>query len=480
MTKILMVATEGLPFIKTGGLADVIGSLPKELLAKGHDVRIVLPLYKKIAAKWHDKFTFEKTYYVNINYEETQVNLYSYVYEELTYYFIEHQGYFEREALYGYEDDGERFAYFQKAVLEMLNQLDFFPEIMHCHDWHTGMIACMCKENFNHDWRYRGIKHVYTIHNLAFQGNFGPAMLDSCLGLGSYVFDNGNVRFDGGISFMKTAIVYSDKITTVSPNYAEEIKTTQYGERLESVLRFREADLCGVVNGIDEEMWNPAKDPLIAKNYNARTFRSGKKANKVALQEKLGLDVDENVMMLGLVSRLTWQKGIYLIIEQLFNIINQPIQLVVLGSGEAGLEEKLREAEANNKGKVAFYCGYNEALAHEIYAASDLFLMPSLFEPCGLSQMISMRYGSLPLVRETGGLKDTVPAYNPATGEGVGFSFTNYNSNDMMHVLWEAIDLYYNDKNTWKTIVRAAMAKDVSWRTSAELYIGIYNELTGE
>lgn len=480
MERILMVATEGLPFIKSGGLADVIGSLPNELVKKGHEVRVVLPLYKKIAINWHHKFTYEKSYSVNVRYEEKQVNLFSYQYNGVTYYFIEHQGYFEREGLYGYEDDGERFAYFQKAVLEMLNQLDYFPDIMHCHDWHTGMIACMCKENFNHDWRYRNIKHVYTIHNLAFQGNFGPQMLDSCLGLGNYVYDNGNVRFDGGISFMKTGIVYSDKITTVSPSYAEEIKTTQYGERLESVLRFREADLCGVVNGIDTEMWNPNTDTLITKNYNLRNLKSGKAANKKALQEKLGLEVNEDVMVLGLVSRLTWQKGIYLIIEQLFNICNQPVQLVVLGSGEAGLEDKLREAEAANKGKIAFYCGYNESLAHEIYAGSDLFLMPSLFEPCGISQLISMRYGTLPLVRETGGLKDTVTPYNQFTGEGTGFSFANYNSNDMMHVLWEAINLYYNDKEAWKNIVKNAMKKDVSWEQSADRYIEIYHELCGE
>ena len=480
MERILMVATEGLPFIKSGGLADVIGSLPNELVKKGHEVRVVLPLYKKIAINWHDKFTYEKTYTVNVNYEEKQVNLFSYEYNGVTYYFVEHQGYFERQGLYGYEDDGERFAYFQKAVLEMLNQLDYFPDIMHCHDWHTGMIACMCKENFNHDARYRAIKHVYTIHNLAFQGNFGPQMLDSCLGLGNYVFDNGNVRFDGGISFMKTGIVYSDKITTVSPSYAEEIKTAQYGERLESVLRHRSADLCGVVNGIDTDMWNPNTDELIAKTYNLRNLKSGKAANKTALQEKLGLEVNEDVMLLGLVSRLTWQKGIYLIIEQLFNICNQPVQLVVLGSGEAGLEEKLAEAAAANPGKIAFYRGYNEALSHEIYAGSDLFLMPSLFEPCGISQLLAMRYGSLPLVRETGGLKDTVIPFNPETKEGTGFSFTNYNSNDMMHVLWEAINLYYNDKETWKTIVKNAMKKDVSWEISADFYIGIYNELTGK
>ncbi len=480
MERILFVATEGLPFVKSGGLADVIGSLPNELRRKGYDVRVVLPLFKKIAINWHYKFTFLRTYTVNINFEEKQVNLFYYIYNDVTYYFIEHRDYFEREGLYGYEDDGERFAFFQKAVLEMLNQIDYFPEIMHCHDWHTGMIPCMCKENFNHDYRYRSIKHVYTIHNLAFQGNFGRLMLGPCLGLGDYVFDNGNVRFDGGISFMKAGIVYSDKITTVSPTYAQEIKTTQYGERLESVLRFREADLCGVVNGIDTEMWNPKTDSLITKNYTSRTYKKGKAENKKALQEKLGLEVNEDVMLIGLVSRLTWQKGIYLIIEQLFNICNQPVQLVFLGSGEAGLEEKLREAEVSNPGKVCFYCGYNEELSHEIYAASDLFLMPSLFEPCGISQLISMRYGTLPLVRETGGLKDTVIPYNKFTGEGTGFSFSNYNSNDMMHVLWEAINLYYNEPDAWKQLVKNAMNKDVSWEQSAEFYIGIYKELVGE
>ena len=280
MERIMMVASEGLPFIKSGGLADVIGSLPKELKAKGYDVRVVLPLYKKIAINWHNKFTYLRTYTVNISYEEVQVNLFYYILDDVTYYFIEHAGYFERDALYGYDDDGERFAFYQKAVLEMMNQIDYFPEILHCHDWHTGMIACMCKENFNHDYRYRGIKHVYTIHNLAYQGNFGPDMLESCLGLGKYVFDNGNVRFDGGISFMKAGIVYSDKITTVSPSYSQEIKTSQFGERMESVLRFREADLCGVVNGIDTDMWNPQTDTHITKIYTLRTYKKGKAENK--------------------------------------------------------------------------------------------------------------------------------------------------------------------------------------------------------
>lgn len=480
MEKILLVASEGLPFVKSGGLADVIGSLPHEFKKKGYDVRVVMPLFKKIAVKWHDQLQLIRSYSVNVRYQEKSVNLLQYELDGVFFYFVEHAGYFEREGLYGYEDDGERFAFFQKAVLEMLNQLDYFPDIMHCHDWHTGMIPCMCKENYNHDWRYRNIKHVYTIHNLAYQGNFGPEMLDSCLGLGSYVYDNGNVRFDGGISFMKAGIVYADKVTTVSPSYANEIKTPQFGERLESVLRFREADLCGIVNGIDIDLWNPKTDKHIAKNYSLQTVKKGKAENKRALQAELGLEVDDSKMLVGIVSRLTWQKGIYLVIEQLFNICNQPIQLVVLGSGEAGLEEKLREAEMSNKGKICFYNGYNEELSKMVYASSDLLLMPSLFEPCGLSQMIAMRYGTLPLVRETGGLRDTVIPYNEFTGVGNGFSFTNYNSNDMMHVLWEAIDAYYNRPDLWKNIIRNAMKTDVSWASSAEFYLGVFKEIAGE
>lgn len=479
MERILLVAAEGLPFVKSGGLADVIGSLPYEFKKKGYDVRVVLPMYRRIALNWRDKMTHLRSYTVSINYSETPVNLYYYILDGVTFYFIENAGYFEREGLYGYIDDGERFAYYQKAVLEMCNQLDYFPDIMHTHDWHTGMIPAMCKENYNHDPRYRHIKHVYTIHNLAYQGNFPVEMLEPCLGLGHYVFDNGNVRFDGGISFMKSGIVYADKVTTVSPSYAQEIKTPQYGEHLETVLRYREPDLCGIVNGIDINLWNPKTDNLIASNYSLTTYKKGKGKNKTELQKELGLTVDENVMLISVVSRLTWQKGIYLMIEQLFNICSQPIQLVVLGSGEAGLEEKLREAENANKGKVCFYCGYNEALSHKIYAASDLFLMPSLFEPCGISQLISMRYGTLPLVRETGGLRDTVHAYNEYTQEGNGFSFTNYNSNDMMHVLWEAIDVYYNRPDMWKQIVKNAMKTDVSWSTSAEFYLGVFREIAG-
>ena len=477
MASILMVAAEGLPFIKSGGLADVIGSLPFELTKKGHEVRVVLPLYLKIAQKYHSEFTHEKSFSVNVNYHEAPVNIWSTMVKDVKFYFIEHKGYFERDTLYGYMDDGERFAYYQKAVVEMLNQLNYWPEIMHSHDWHTGMIPVLCKEGHNFDERYRKIKHVYTIHNLAYQGNFGVEMLDSCLGLDYRLFDNGNVRYDGGISFMKSGILYADKVTTVSPTYSQEILTPQFGEHLEMVLQMRKHDLWGITNGIDIEYWNPKTDPEIPYKFNRVNVEKAKKLDKISLQKELGLDVDENVLLVGVVSRLTWQKGFYLLMEQLSAVCGLPIQLAVLGSGEGAIEEKMTQLQEGNRGKIGFYCGYNESLAHRIYAASDLFFMPSLFEPCGISQLISMRYGTLPLVRETGGLKDTVTAYNEFEKTGNGFSFANYNSGEMMDVLNLAVDVYYNRPEDWKTLVRNAMSTDVSWEKSAYTYCLLYKEL---
>jgi len=397
--------------------------------------------------------------------------------KDVKFYFVEHKGYFEREEMYGHIDDGERFAYFQKAVIEMCNQLNYFPEIMHCHDWHTGMIPAMCKEGHSFDERYRNIRFVYTIHNLAYQGNFGVEMLDSCLGLDYRIYDNGNVRYDGGISFMKSGILYADKVTTVSPTYSQEILTPQYGEHLEMVLNIRKYDLWGITNGIDIEYWDPKNDPEIPYHYNKVNVKKAKGLNKEALQKELGLNVDQNVLLIGVVSRLTWQKGFYLLMEKLNELCAAPIQLAVLGSGEPRIEEKMAQLEAGNKGKIAFYKGYNDSLAHRIYGACDLFLMPSLFEPCGISQLISMRYGTLPLVRETGGLKDTVTPYNEFEKTGNGFSFANYNSDEMLQVMYNAIDVYYNRKEDWKILVRNAMNTDVSWAKSAETYCQLYGQL---
>lgn len=477
MKSILFVASEGLPFIKTGGLADVIGSLPKALTKKGHDVRVVIPLYLKMAMNNHQDFEKVKEYSVSINYIEVPVVLYSQVVDGVTFYFVENQYYFERDGLYGYEDDGERFAYFQKAVLEMLNQLDYFPDVLHCHDWHTGMIPAMVKENYRHDARYANMKHVYTIHNLAYQGNFGKEMLESCLGLSNYLFDCGAVRYDTGISFMKSGIVYADRVTTVSPTYSREILTTEYGEHLEHVLQMRFGDLGGITNGIDVEEWNPSTDKNITLNFNKVNVFKNKKANKVALQKELGLVEDEDVFLLGVVTRLTSQKGLNLLLQQIPSVLQAHMQVVVLGSGDTQMEEDFRNVENGNKGKFVFYKGYNEALAHKIYASCDAFLMPSKFEPCGISQLISLRYGTLPIVRETGGLKDTVTPYNEFTQEGNGFSFAEFESGAMMHVIHNALHVYYEVPKDWKILMKSAMNSDVSWDKSAQDYSNMYEYL---
>jgi len=474
MKEILFVAAEGLPFIKSGGLADVIGSLPKALMKQGAKVRVVIPLYKQIDAKKRKKFKFICDYRVNINYVEVPVRLYESEDQGVIYYFVEHQGYFERDQLYGYKDDGERFAYFQKAVLEMLNQLNYFPDILHTHDWHTGMIPVMCKENYAQDERYRKLYHVYTIHNLAYQGNFSKDMLDSCLGLQNRLYDNGNVRFDTGISFMKSGIVYADQVTTVSPNYAQEILTSEYGEHLEHVLQMRAQNLTGIVNGIGDE-WKPTNDPFIEFNYNQTSVRRGKSENKLDLQEELGLKQDKDIFLLGLVTRLTDQKGLNLVLEQMKWIVEANMQVVILGSGDGYIEDEFRAVEAGNKGKFVFYCGYNEHLAHRIYAASDGFLMPSKFEPCGISQLISLRYGTLPIVRETGGLKDTVIPYNEFTQEGTGFSFANYSGWEMMECIHRALHVYYEKPKVYRELIRHAMKVDVSWKASAKAYMELYN-----
>lgn len=472
-----MVASEGLPFIKSGGLADVIGSLPQELVKKGHEVRVVMPLYLKIAQKFHEEFHLEAQFSVSIRYHEVPVNIWSTMRKEVKFYFVEHKEYFERDALYGYIDDGERFAYFQKAVIEMLNQLNYFPEIMHSHDWHTGMVPAMCKEGHGYDERYRNIRHVYTIHNLAYQGNFGPEMLDSCLGLDYRIFDNGNVRFDGGISFMKSGILYADKVTTVSPSYSQEILTPQFGEHMEMVLNIRKYDLWGITNGIDIESWNPMTDPDVPYHYNKVNVKKGKALDKESLQKELGLTIDPDVLLIGVVSRLTWQKGFYLMMEKLSEICHMPIQFAVLGSGEESIEEKMRQLESGNKGKIAFFNGYSDPLAHRIYAACDVFYMPSLFEPCGISQLISMRYGTLPFVRETGGLRDTVTPYNEFDKSGNGFSFANYNSDEMLAVMYKVIDVFYNRPEDWKCLIRNALNTDVSWEKSANTYCQLYAQL---
>ncbi len=480
MTRILFAASEGLPFVKTGGLADVVQSLPNALAKRGHDVRVVLPLYESVIQKYYPSLQRIGTVRVHSGWIDQPATYYQTEVDGVIYYFIEHQHYFERDGLYGYQDDGERFAFFQRSLLDMLGYLDWFPEILQANDWQTGMLPLLCHVCFREDWRYQQIRHVFTIHNLSFQGNFGVEMLPSCLGLPYYYFDNGSIRFDNGISFLKAGIVYADKIVTVSPTYSYEILTQEGGARMDGVLRYRREDLWGITNGIDTEIWNPATDPSLVRRYDEHDWVRGKKVNKKALQKELGLKQDPAVCVIAMVSRLTRQKGVYLLTEKLNDILSTAVQMVVLGTGESDAENAFRWMENSHKGQAVYYCGYNEELAHRIYAGADLFLMPSLFEPCGISQMISQRYGTLPLVRETGGLRDTVKPFNEFTGEGNGFSFTEANSSDMMYTIRYALRQYYDNRAGWTGLVQSAMETDVSWEKSALLYEELYRMCLGQ
>ncbi len=472
--RLLFVAGESLPFVKSGGLADVIGALTKELNKNKVDVRVVLPLYSNVSAKYFADLSFECSYPLSYGNLATVANVYRYDEAGVIFYFIQHQAYFERHGLYGYPDDGERFAFFQRAALDLLQHCDFKPQIIHCHDWHSGLIPFLGKTQY--PAKYQKMKYVYTIHNLAYQGVFPMELLGSCFGVNPQPYYQ-QLEFDACLNFMKAGIVYADKITTVSPSYAQEILTAEFGERLQRILDLRRHDLWGIVNGIDEELWNPATDSHLKHHYTVSDYQEGKSANKKALQQKLGLRVNDEVMLLAMVSRLTWQKGVYLMIDKMQKIMANDVQLVVLGSGESYPESQFKKMEHDYRRRAVYYCGYNEELAHLIYAGADLFLMPSLFEPCGISQQIAMRYGTLPLVRETGGLKDTVKPYNVFTKEGCGFSFANYNSDEFIQLLNMAIDVYYQQNDDYQMMIQNAMQENFSWESSTALYLQLYDML---
>lgn len=475
MEKILFVAAEGLPYIKSGGLADVIGSLPQAIKEKGYDVRVVMPLYSKIIQKFFDELKLECSYRVKVASFDQPVRIFSHNSNGVTFYFVEHQGYFERDGMYGYGDDGERFAFFQHAVYLMMLEMKYFPDIIHSHDWHAGMMAVLGRHKYGlMNKNIANARHYFTIHNLLFQGNFPASLVVNQFDLPYSLFENGSLRFHDGLSFMKAAIVYSNKINTVSNTYAHEILGEAFGEGMQDVLRLREHDLWGIVNGIDVESQNPLTDTVIAQNYSARSL-SRKTKNKLDLQEQLGLRVSKDVCLVGMVSRLSFQKGVQLILLKLKDIMGLDIQLVILGTGEQQYEYDLRQSEHMYRRRMVYYGGYSDEVARKIYAGADIFLMPSLFEPCGISQLISMRYGTLPVVRETGGLKDTVIPYNQYDKTGTGFTFRHFNEEDFYHVLRSAVDLYYENPKDFKTLQKNAMAVDVSWQKSADLYIQMYN-----
>ncbi|AQS58882.1 glycogen synthase GlgA [Desulforamulus ferrireducens] len=472
---ILFVAAEGVPFIKSGGLADVIGSLPRELRKLGIDVRVMLPKYRDIPEHFKEAMEHCCNLTVPLSWRQLYGGVQRLDYEGVPFYFIDNEYYFKRSGIYCFDDEAERFAFFCRAALEALPHLDFRPRIIHCHDWHTGMISVFLQAFYRQHPFYQDIRTVFTIHNLEYQGLFPRDILGDVLGLPDHYFTLDGLEFYGQVSFIKGGLNFSDLLTTVSESYAQEIQHPYFGARLDGLLRHKKNVLFGILNGIDTDIYNPAADPLIHTKYNWQTPEL-KGQNKKQLQASLSLPVREDVPLIGLVSRLVSQKGMDLIAHIWQDIMQMDVQMVVLGTGEPRYEELFRYAARQYPTKMSANIFFGDQLAHNIYAASDLFLMPSLYEPCGLGQLIALRYGALPLVRETGGLKDTVTPYNQYTGEGNGFSFTNYNAHDLLHTLRMALSLY-PQRQIWSKLVVKAMQADFSWYKSAQKYQNLYKRL---
>ncbi|MEF9941484.1 MAG: glycogen synthase GlgA [Lachnospiraceae bacterium] len=478
MKKILFAASESVPFIKTGGLADVVGSLPKYFDKEQYDVRVILPKYTCIKEEWKNKAEYKTHFFMDLNWRSQYVGILELVHEGITFYFIDNEFYFGGFAPYGntYEDV-EKFAFFSKAVLSALPLIGFKPDILHCHDWQTGLIPVFL-DNFRFGGQfYQGIKSIMTIHNLKFQGAWDTKRIRDITGLPEYYFAPDKLEAYKDANFLKGGIVYADRVTTVSRSYAEEIKTPFYGEKLEGLMNARSNCLSGIVNGIDYQEYDPAIDEMIFHNYTEDSFRREKYKNKIAIQEELGLEQNSKIMMLGIVSRLTDQKGLDLIDCIIEELCQDAIQLVVLGTGNEKYENMFRHIAWKYSDKVSANIYYSEIMSHKIYASCDAFLMPSLFEPCGLSQLMSLRYGTVPIVRETGGLKDTVEPYNEYTKTGTGFSFGNYNAHEMLERIRYAEHIYYDKKRDWNKIVEHGMKRDFSWESSAKQYEMLYNEI---
>ena len=470
--KILFSATEAYPFIRTGGLGDVIGALSKELGKLGEDVRVIIPKYKGIKEDLKNKINYIKQIFVDVGWRHQYCGIEELKVNNVQFYFIDNEYYFNRDNLYGYYDDAERFAFYDRAVLEILKAINWYPDIIHCNDWQCGMIPVLYKLEYRNKDEYPDIKFIYSIHNLLFQGNFGKEVLGELFGYDLQQFNNGGLSFNDGISYMKGGINYSEKVLTVSYTYAEEIKTPEYGECMDELLRNKGGDLKGILNGIDYEEYNPLTDELIEKRYDIDSIEN-KMENKLALQRELGLEENKNIPIISIVSRLTAQKGIDLIKEIIDCVLTKEVQFVVLGTGEWKYEEFFKGLEKRYPNKVATRITFDNKLSHKIYAGSDMFLMPSKFEPCGLGQLIALRYGNVPIVRETGGLKDTIEAYNKFEFTGNGFSFYNYSSIELKNCIFEALEIYIR-KDEWNNLIKTAMSCDNSWKKSSLEYKRIY------
>lgn len=472
MKKVLFVASECTPFVKTGGLADVIGSLPQALRENENlDVRVVLPLYDEISGEWKEQMTYHTSLNVEMGWRNQEINIYTLTYQNILYYFIENPYYFTRKGIYGYYDDGERFVFFSHAVINALEHLDFKPDILHAHDWQAGMAVALAKIK----QPIENMKTVMTIHNIKYQGWMPLSTYADFFQLPDDHI--GGMEWNGMLNCLKSGLFHADKITTVSPSYAEEIKDSFYGEGLESILIEREADLVGILNGIDVKEYNPLSDPAVPIRY--RSSRVKKKENKVILQEKVGLPIDAAKPLYTIITRLVEQKGLHLVEHILHEFLEKDVQLIILGTGDPEFEHSFSEAAHQYPDKLVTMLTFDESLARQMYAAADFFIMPSLFEPCGLAQLIALQYKTVPIVRETGGLKDTIQPFNVKTGKGNGFSFTNYNAHDLLNVLDYSLAIYHHPIS-WQTLSQNVNRSRFSWQDSAHEYALLYNGLKEE
>ena len=477
--KILYAASEAVPFCKTGGLADVAGSLPEALAAQGAEVAVVLPLYQKVRERFGSQLTFECYDYVDLAWRHSYCGLFSLEKDGVTWYFLDNEQYFNRPELYGYMDDGERFGFFSRAVVRMLPHFRFWPDVLHCNDWQTALVPIYLKDDGVREERFRSIRTVLSIHNIEYQGRYGRQTLGDLFGLDHGWADDGTILMDGDVNLLKGAILCADAVNAVSPTYANELKMPYFAHRLDGIMRRCGYKLSGVLNGIDVKRYDPATDSHIAANYTAEDM-AGKQADKAELQKLMGLRQEPYVPIVGIVSRLVSHKGLDLVCEVLHDMMELPLQLVILGKGDRKYEEFFQWAANQYPGRMAVRLDYNEELSMAIYAGADLFLMPSRSEPCGLSQMIAMRYGTVPIVRETGGLKDTVTPYEAWRNSGNGFTFANYASSDMLYVIREAVYLYKDYPDAFARLRARAMACDFSWARSAGEYLHIYSAVTGQ
>lgn len=479
MKNILFVSSEAVPYMKTGGLADVVGSLPRYYDSRKYDVRVILPKYACMDSSFLAELHYKCHFYVNLSWRKQYAGIFEAEYKGIHYYFVDNEYYFAGDQPYhNIYEDVEKFAYFSKAVLMALPYIDFAPDVIHCHDWQTGLVPVFLKTSFGDDPYYRGIKTVFSIHNMKFQGRWQLKAVMDITGLPEQIFNDRELESYGEANYLKGGIVYSDIVTTVSPTYAHDITTPEGGEGLGGLMYARRDSLYGIVNGIDYEEYDPKTDPYLAADFNNVNLVAGKKKNKAALQKEMGLPVKEDTFLVGIVSRMTDQKGFDLVAYMMDEMLSTlDIQFVVLGTGEDRYQDMFRLFQNKYPDKLCAHIGYSEDYAHRIYASCDAFLMPSLFEPCGLSQMMAMRYGTVPIVRETGGLKDTVEAYNEYEHTGTGFSFSNYNAHEMFFVLKYAMGIYNDHRRDWEGIMKRAIEKDFSWKASAKKYEALYDSL---